>query len=109
MNGDCENETWKDKHWINNVTMEKEEKRFSDSGATTHDTNTEGYMFNKTKDRSSIVVGTRKETKATARGKLIISHSNTIQLIKLKDVPLVPEFQQNIISIPALLKNNFNI
>ena len=66
-------------------------------------------MFTKIKDKSTTVVGTGKETKATARGDVIIRHSITNQLIKLKDVLLVPEFQQNIMSIPALLKNNFKI
>ena len=68
----------------------------------------ERYLFNKTKDRSTIVVGTKKETKAPARGDVIIHHPNSNQLIKLKDVLLVPEFKQNIMSIHALLRNNFH-
>ena len=50
-------------------------------------------MFNKTKDRSTIEVGTGKEAKATAKGDIMICHGNTNQLIKLKDVLLVPEFK----------------
>ena len=62
-------------------------------------------MFNEIKDRSTGVVGTGKETEAKARGDMIIPHSITNQLIQLKDVLLLPEFQQNIMSIPVLLKN----
>ena len=72
-------------------------------------TNSKRYLFNKTKDRSTIVVGTGKETKASAQGDGIIHHTNSNQLMKLKDVLLVPEFKQNIMSIPALLRNNFHI
>ena len=81
----------------------------ADSGATVHVTNSERNLFNKIKDRSTIVVGTGKETKALAQGDVIIHHPSSNQLIKLKDVLLVPEFKQNIMSIPALLKNNFQI
>ena len=66
-------------------------------------------MVNKIKDRSTLLVGTGKETKVTARGDVIIRHSNTNQLIKPRDVLLDPEFQHNIMSIPALLKNSFKI
>ena len=66
----------------------------ADSEATTHITNTEKYMFNKIKDRSTIVVETGKETKATAQDNIIICHSITNKAIKLKDILLVPEFQQ---------------
>ena len=64
-------------------------------------------MFNKIKDKSTIVIGIGKEMKATARGDEIRHHSITNQLIKLKDMLLVPEFQQNIMSIPALLEKSF--
>ena len=66
-------------------------------------------MFNKTKDRSVIVVGTGKEIKAIARGDVMIHHSTTEQLIKLKNVLLVPNFKQNIMSIPTLLRNHFKV
>ena len=72
-------------------------------------TNLERYLFNKTKDRSTLVVGTGKETKALAQGDIIIHHPNCNQLIKLKNVLLVPEFKQNIMSISALVRNNFHI
>ena len=66
-------------------------------------------MFNKIKDRSVRVVGTGKETKAIARGDVMIHHSKTGQLIKLKNVLLVPNFKRNIMSIPTLLKNHFKL
>ena len=68
-----------------------------DNGATEHVSNTKRYMFNKVKERSVIVVGTGKETKAIAKGDVMICHSRTGQLIKMKDVLLVPNFKQNII------------
>ena len=74
-----------------------------------HVTNSEKYFFNKIKDRSTIVVGIGKETKASAQEDVIIHHPNSDQLIKLKDVLLVPEFKQNIMSMPALLMNNFHM
>ena len=53
----------KEKHWINYTNVEAEEEWLADSGATTHVSNTEHYMFNKVEDSSMIVVGTGKETK----------------------------------------------
>ena len=106
---DYENEILRSKHWIKDIETKKEEKWLADSGATTHVTNTEKYLFNKIKDRSTIVIGTGKETKATSQGNVIICHSITNQLIKLKNVLLVPEFQENIMNIPALLNNTFKI
>ena len=72
------------KHWVNYTNIEeKEEKLLVDSGTTVHITNTEKYIFNKVKDRSVMVVGTGKETKAIARGDVMTCHSRTGQLIKL--------------------------
>ena len=89
----CGNYILKQKHWINYTNIEEEEEWLVDSGATAHVTNIEKYMFNKIKDRSVIVVGTGKETKAIARGDVMIHHSKTGQLIKLKNVLLVPNFK----------------
>ena len=55
------------------------------------------------------MVGTGKETKALAQGDVNIHHPRSDQLIKLKYILLVPKFKHNIMSIPALLKNNFHI
>ena len=65
-NFDCGNKIMINKQWINNIDVQQEEKWLADSGATVHVTNSERYLFNKTKDRSTIVVGTGKETKALA-------------------------------------------
>ena len=89
------------------VDVQQEEKWLADSRTTVHVANSEKYLFNKMKDRSTIVVGTEIETKASERGDVIIYHSNSNQLIKLKDILLVPEFKQNISSIPDVLRNNF--
>ena len=98
-----------EKHWINYTNIEEEEEWLADSGATAHITNTEKYIFNKVQNRSVMVLGTGKETKAIATGDVIIRHSRTGQLIKLKDVLLVPYSKQNIMSIPKQLKNNFKV
>ena len=66
-------------------------------------------MFNKVKGRNVIVVSTGKETKVIARGQVMICHSWTVHPIKLKDVLLVPNFKQNIMSISKLLKYNFKV
>ena len=100
---------WKLHHEKKIGLIKEEEEWLVDSGATAHLTNTEKYLFNKVKDRSVIVVGTGKETKTIARGDIMIRHSGTGKLIKLKDVLLVLSFKQNIISIPKLLKNNFKV
>ena len=89
--------------------MQQEEKWLANSGATIYGTNSERHLFNKTKDGSTIVVGTGKETKASAKGDVIIHLHNCNQLIKLKDILLIPEFKQNIMSIPTLLRINFHI
>ena len=73
----CGNYITKDKHWINYTNIDEEEEWLADSGATLYVTNTEKYMFNKIKDRSVIVVGTGKETKAIARGDVMIHHLKT--------------------------------
>ena len=99
-NCDCGNKIMMNKQWINNVNIQQEEKWLANSGATIHVTNLERYLLNKIKDRSTIVVGTGKETKASARGEVIIHHLNSNQLIKLKDVLLAPEFKQNIMGTP---------
>ena len=108
-NCDCGNKIMTNKQWTNNNDVQQEEKWLADSGATVHVTNSEKYLFNKMKGRSTIVVGSRKETKALAQGDVIIHHPNNDQLIKLKDVLLVTEFKQNIMSISALMSNNFHI
>ena len=94
-NNNCTHKTYiaKEKDWINYTNIEEEEEWMADSGATAHVTNTEKYTFNKIKDWSVIVVGTGKETKAIARGDVMIHHSKTGQLIKLKNVLLVPNFK----------------
>ena len=55
------------------------------------------------------VEGGGKETKSIAKGNVIIHHTNSNQIKKRKDALLVPDFQQNIMSIPASLKNKFKI
>ena len=50
------------KQWINNIDVEQEEKWLADSGATLYVSNSKKYLFTKTKDRSTIVVGTGKQT-----------------------------------------------
>ena len=95
-NHDCSNKIMMNKQWINNIYVQHEEKWLANSGATVHATNLKIYSFNKIKDRSTIAVRTEKETKASAQGVVIIHHTNSNQLIKLKDVLLVPEFKQNV-------------
>ena len=70
------------KQWINNIDMQQEENWLADSVATIYVTNLEGYYFNKTKDRSTIMVGTGKVTKASARGDIIIWYPSSNQLIE---------------------------
>ena len=65
-NCDCGNKIMMNKQWINNIDVQQEEKWLANSGATVYMTNSERYLFNKIKDRSTIVVGTGKETKASA-------------------------------------------
>ena len=89
--------------------MQQWEKWLAGSGATGHVTNLDRYLFNKTKYTSTIMVGTGKETNALAWGDVIIHHPSSNQLIKQKDVLLVPEFKHNIMSISALLRNNSHI
>ena len=76
------------------MNVESEEKWLVHSGSMVHVTNLEQYMVNKTKDRSTIVVGTGKETKALARGDIIINYTNTNHLIEYKNVLLVLDFKQ---------------
>ena len=71
---------------MNNIDVQQEEKWLADSGATVHVTNLEQYLFNKSKDRSTIVVVTGKETNASAKEDNIIHHPYSNQLIKLKDI-----------------------
>ena len=78
------------KQWINNIDVQQKEKWSANSGVTVYATNLERYLFNKTNNRSTIVIGTGKETKFSAQGNIIIHHSNSNQLRKLKDVLLVP-------------------
>ena len=98
-NCDCGNEILRNKNWINNIKTEKEDKWLANSRATTNVPNTEKYMFIKIKNKTAIMIGTSKETKAIARGDVIIHHSIINQLINLKDMLLVPELQQNIMSL----------
>ena len=87
------------RHWVNFAKIENDEEWLADSGASAYMTNSEEYIFNKVKDRSIIVVITGKETRAIARGEVIICHSKTGQIVRLKEVLLVPDFKQTIMSI----------
>ena len=65
-NCDCGNKIMMNKQWIKNIVVQQEEKWLADSGATVHITNSEKYLFNKTKNKSTIVVEIGKVTKASA-------------------------------------------
>ena len=78
-NYDCGNKILINKQCINNIDMQQEEKWLANRGATLHMTNLERYLFKKIKDRSTIVVGIGKETKASAQGNVIIRHTNSNQ------------------------------
>ena len=97
------------KYWINSVNSNDNESWLADSGASVHVTNSCKYLFNVTKDNSSIIVGTGKEAEATKKGELMLIHSATKQKIHLKNVLYVPTFKQNIMSIPTLMRNGFSI
>ena len=60
------NKIMMNKQWINNVDVQQEEKWLADCGAKLYITNPKKYLFNKTKDRSIIVVSTGNETKPPA-------------------------------------------
>ena len=97
------------KYWIHSVQSRTNESWLADSGASVHVTNSCQKMFNVIDDDSTIVVGTGKETKATKKGDLMLVHNITNQRILLKNVLYVPSFEQNIISIPTLMKNGFSL
>ena len=99
----------KKKYWIHSIQSNENESWLADSGASVHVTNSSEKMFNIVQDHSTIVVGTGKETQATEKGELILFHDDTEQKIHLKNVLYVPHFKQNIMSIPALLKNGFSV
>jgi hypothetical protein len=79
-----------------------------DSGATVHVTTTNEDMIDVKETSATVIVGDGKEVPATSRGTLLLATDDD-QVIKLRDVLVVPHFTKHIISLPRLMQGNVNV
>ena len=80
-----------------------------DSGSTIHVTNSSKYFFNVEKTDSIIVVGTGNTMRARYKGTIVLAQSTTKEILVLKNVLYVPNFNQNIISVSLLLQQGYSL
>jgi transposase InsO family protein len=79
-----------------------------DSGATVHVTTNNKDMVEVRETSATVIVGDGEEVPATSRGTLLLATEDN-QVIKLKDVLVVPNFTKHIISLPRLMQGNVNV